>query len=186
MYYLVILFLWFERSRFQLYSWFWALQWRKRIFQKCAAGGVEKRTSRSTDRRDEDPRWKVCVRNHAEQPMFIHAFVHAFTTVFNLLVRKSLIWKNSEGVFIWKRRHSCLELTKEMTKWICRVGFFIENVEIMKKCGKEMIKGALRLYINDFIRLSHLSISADLHNLLVLPPKMYRWLSQIRPKHIFP
>ena len=25
---------------------------------------------------------------------------------------------------------------------------FIENVEIMKKCGKEMIKGALRLYIN--------------------------------------
>ena len=25
---------------------------------------------------------------------------------------------------------------------------FIENVEIMKTCGKEMIKGALRLYIN--------------------------------------
>ena len=71
-----------------------------------------------------------------------------------------------------------------MTKWICRVWFFIENVEIMKKCGKEMIKGASRLYINDFIRLSHLSISADLHNLLVLPPKMYRWLSQKRPKYI--
>ena len=47
-----------------------------------------------------------------------------------------------------------------------------------------MIKGASRLYINDFIRLSHLSISADLHNLLVLPPKMYRWLSQKRPKYI--
>ena len=47
-----------------------------------------------------------------------------------------------------------------------------------------MIKGASRLYINDFIRLSHLSISADLHNLLVLPPKMYRWLSQKRLKYI--
>ena len=46
-----------------------------------------------------------------------------------------------------------IDVLKEMTKWICRDAFFIENVEIMKKCGKEMIKGALRLYINDFIRI---------------------------------
>ena len=120
------------------------------------------------------------------QCLYMHLYMHSqlFCTTGNPFSR--IFW-----VFFSSKKHNAtvknfflLRLTKEMTKWICRVWFFIENVEIMKKCGKEMIKGALRLYINDFIRLSHLSISADLHNLLVLPPKMYRWLSRKRPKNI--
>ena len=112
----------------------------------------------------------------SKQCLYMNLYMHSqlFSSPWFLRIQKVLFYLKKTAQLLW--------IDEKMTKWIC--WFFIENVEIMKKCGKEMIKGALRLYINDFIRLSHLSISADLHNLLVLPPKMYRWLSQKRPKYI--
>lgn len=107
----MIWYFWFERSRFQLYSWFWALQWRKRIFQK-----VRRKWRREEDIEiDGSPRWGSQVEGVCSESRWAtNVYTCICTCIHNCFVPPEIHFHEfSEGVFLY-----------EITTQLLRIYFF--------------------------------------------------------------